>query len=432
MQVQVENLDTLARVMRISLPADRLEDTIKARVMQMSKTANIKGFRPGKVPVTFIQQRYGQAMRMDAANELIRESFSEATRQQKLRPAMAPNVQVSNSPAPGQFEFEARFDILPEIGKVDTTNLDIIKESSEVTAEDLQRMIETLRQQRRTFSPIDRPAANGDMVQFEFQMDVAGLLYPSDAPERAAAILGTGSVMPEIDQGLVGSSAGDEKMIALTLPADYQNSQLAGKSGAAKVKVVAVQAVILPAVDEAFIRSFGVADGSKASFERDIRANLEREMNNALSARLRAEVVNKLCAAYSDFPLPSGLLDMEARSLRAQAMQNARRQGAEINQEPDLALFMEQAAQRVRAGLLLNEIARQNDLRLDARRVRTAVDTIASTYEDPAGVVEMYRKDERLLANVQNRVMEEQVADWVAEHAKSTLQSRSFQQLISG
>lgn len=430
MQVSVESTSGLGRKLKVEVPASQFLSSYQTRVRDLAKTAKIQGFRPGKVPTQVIEQRYGNKLREEVTMDLIRDSLGTSLDEQKLRPAATPSVTIQSASAQSGVSFEATFDVYPEVGPVEVKDLAIIRENSAIGDEDIDRMIESLKLQRRTWNEVSRGATAGDLVTFELSVEVSGKRVPVEGAERGATIVGSGAVFADIDQALVGMVADENKQFALNYPADFRDPEAAGQTGAASIKVLAVKEAQLPEVDAGFIRSFGVAEGEMDAFRREIRANLERELAAALSARLRAEVLTRLSEAYAGFELPPSMVEQEAKSLRTQAVANAKRNGNQVNEEPPLDGYMEAAARRVRAGILLEEIARQNQLSLDPQRVNAAIMAIASTYEDPSEVIAMYRKDERLLAGLRSRVMEEQVADWVASHASTTDKHVSFAEIV--
>jgi trigger factor len=431
MQVALTQLERpLGRKLSISLPPETYSVAISKRLADLSKSVSLKGFRPGKVPANVIDQRYGAQVRSEVAQELVRDALGNSIQQHALRLAMDPSVRFVNPPSLASFEFEAEFEVMPEIGAVAVDALEVTRVVSQIDDADIDRMIENLRLQRRTWSDVARAAGKGDLVAFEMAVTVEGERFPAEGFERAATVIGSGVVVPEVETALEGRSATDQLEVGFSYPEGHRDPKVAGKQAQAEVRVVHVQEPVLPAVDTDFIRSFGIFDGELETFRREVRNNLEREMRGALSQRLRVEVINRLIAAHPEFDLPPSMVDAEAQRLRAMAVQQAKNQGATVDQEPALELFMNDARARVRGGLLMGEVAQQNGLKLDQRRVRDAVEVIASTYEDPGSVIKMYRDDQRLLAAVQERVMEEQVAEWIAERARTTDEPRAFVDLL--
>lgn len=431
MQVSVENVGKLERKLTVKIPAEQLDTQVRSRLQEMGRSVRLKGFRPGKVPANVIEQRYGPQVRGEAFSELIRSSFQQAVAGEKLRPAMAPSIDTNGQVNNGQIEYIATFEILPEIGTIDVGSLAITKPVASVGDAEIDQMIETLRSQRRTWTPVDRPAGVGDMVLFEYSAQTADFRFPETGMERVGTIIGSGAMLKPLEDSLIGYKTNDAIEIDLAIPSGFHVPQLAGKLARADVKVIRVQESKLPDLDNAFVASFGVKDGDLAQFRADVRANLERELKATLNVRLKSEVVDKLVSAHGGMELPKSMVDAEAAALAQQAGDQARRSGQQASgsaQGPEA--FLEIARRRVAAGLLLNEVARQAELRLDNRRVADTLATLASTYEDPQRVVELYSKDPQFMSGLQNRVFEDQVADWIASHAKVTEQALTFNEVM--
>lgn len=429
MQVSLENTANLERRLTVSLPADRLEGVVGNRLRELARTANIKGFRKGKVPTKVIEQRFGAQVRNEAFGELVRESLGEAIRQQDLKLAGNPDIQAEPQGDAGEIRYTATFEIVPDFGTIDPATLEIERVSSSIEESDIDAMIETLRQQRRQWEDVERAAEPGDMAQVETFAETASARVPAEGVERGATVIGSNVMFPALESRLAGMKAGDEAQVEVTFPDNWRVAELAGQPAKVTLKVTRVAAAKLPEVDEAFIKSFGIKSGKLEVFRKEVRSNLERELKGNLMQRLRAEVASKLVAAYKDVELPPRLIDAEARSMAANATQQARQQG-QANLGFEAAQFMDAARNRVAAALLVGEVARQNELRLDNKRLTETLQLIASTYEDPAQVVELYRNDANLMAGLRNRVMEEQVIDWIAERAQHTEQALSFQEAI--
>ncbi|MDR0184766.1 trigger factor [Lysobacter arvi] len=430
MQVSVESLGNLERRMTFSLPADRLEAQVGGRLREISRGAKIKGFRPGKVPAKVIEQRFGAQVRADVLNDLLREGFSNAVREQSLQ--IAGNPQIVPAHGDDQLAYVATFEVVPDFGDIDVTKLNVVRHTSEVSEADIDAMIENLRLQRRTWNAVEREAAAGDAVEIETYSQVGDERLPAEGVERGATIIGSAAMFPAIESALVGMKTGDEKDVDVDFPAEWRVPAFAGKTVKVHLKATKVSEPVLPEVDAAFIKSFGVRSGDADQFRVDIRSNLERELKGALMTRLRREVGEQLIASYSHVEMPPKLVEAEARDMARQTIETARRQGRAIGEVPaDAHLgFMDAARKRVLVGLLVGEIARRNELRLEPKRVTETLNLIASTYEEPQQVIELYRNDAQLMNGLQARVMEEQVIDWIAERAQHTEQALSFNEAI--
>jgi trigger factor len=415
--------------MTFRLPAGRIDTQVGGRLKEMARTARIKGFRPGKVPTKVIEQRYGDQVRQEILDGMLRESFDGAIRENELRLAGAPRIEPSTDAAgEGELAFVATFEIVPDFGDLDLTNLEVVRHTSDVEDADIDRMIDNLRMQRQGWNRVERAAKENDLVTMENFSEVDGTRRPPEGAEKGSTVVGSGAMLKEIESAVVGMAPGEEKTVQVDFPADWRIPEFAGKTVSITAKVLEVSEPVLPEVDAAFIRSFGVKSGEPEQFRAEIRSNLARELKGALMQRLRKEVGEQLAAKYASVEMPPRLVENEARALANGMAEQARRQGQQV--AVDQTQFMEPARKRVLVALLVGEIARRNELRLDQRRLNETMRLIASTYEEPEQVIELYRNDPQLMAGLQSRVMEEQVIDWIAERATHTEQALSFQDAI--
>ena len=428
MQVSVESVGNLERRVILSLPAGDIDDQVGGRLREIARTVRIKGFRPGKVPAKVVEQRFGGQVRAEILDGLLRQGMDRAVRENELRIAGAPEISQSDEAAEGELKYVAAIELVPDFGELDMAKLEVVRHTAEVTDEDIERMLGNLRQQRASWTKVERAAKAGDLANLETASTVDAQRMPAEGVEKTSTVLGSGGMYPEVESAIVGMQPGEEKTIDVTLPADWHMPQFAGKTVTSTFKLVDLAEQVLPEVDAAFIRSFGVKSGDLEQFKSEIRSNLQRELKGALMNRLRREVGEQLVEAYKDIELPPRLVENEARALLANATEQARRQGQQVSAGVDA--FREAARKRVLVALLVAEVARRNELRLDPARLNETMQLIASTYEQPQQVIDLYRNDPQLMQGLQNRVMEEQVIDWIAERATHTEQALSFQEAI--
>ena len=433
MQVSVESVGNLERRMTFRLPADQVENQVGGRLREIARTARIKGFRPGKVPKKVVEQRFGRQVRAEVVDGLLREGFDQAVRDNELRPAGLPRIEPSSEgEGGGELAYVATFEVVPDFGDIDLAALNVVRHVSEVSEEDIDRMIENLREQRRSWSVVTRPAQAGDVLEVETWQQVGDERLPAEGSERGTTTIGSGALFKALEDALVGMSAGEEKTVEVTYPDNWRVARVAGRSAQVQLKVHQVSEPVVPEVDAAFIRSFGIRSGELEQFRSDIRTNLERELKGALMNRLRRAVGEQLVSAFAHVELPPRLVENEARGLLAQQVEQARNAGRDPGTVPDDAWqgFMDPARKRVLVGLLVGEVARRHSLILDPKRVNEHLRLIASTYEEPQQVIDLYSNDPQLMSGLQNRVMEEQVIDWIAERAQHTEKQLSFQEAI--
>ncbi len=428
MQVSVESVGNLERRVILSLPAGDIDDQVGGRLREIARTVRIKGFRPGKVPAKVVEQRFGGQVRAEILDGLLRQGMDRAVRENELRIAGAPEITQADGAAEGELKYVAAIELVPDFGELDMAKLEVVRHTAEVTDEDIERMLGNLRQQRASWTKVERAAQAGDLANLETASSIDGQRMPAEGVEKTSTVLGSGGMYPEVESAIVGMQPGEEKTIDVTLPADWHMPQFAGKTVTSTFKLVDLAEQVLPEVDAAFIRSFGVKSGDLEQFKSEIRSNLQRELKGALMNRLRREVGEQLVEAYKDVELPPRVVENEARALLANATEQARRQGQQVSAGVDA--FREAARKRVLVALLVAEVARRNELRLDPARLNETMQLIASTYEQPQQVIDLYRNDPPLMQGLQNRVMEEQVIDWIAERATHTEQALSFQEAI--
>lgn len=425
MQVSVENTGTLERKLTVKFPAERYETQVVARFAELGRTVRLKGFRPGKVPASVIQHRFGEQVRGEVLSDLIGSTLREAVTQEKLQPIANPAIDTTGKPENGEISYTATFEVMPPFPEIDVVALEIQRPVASVSDADVEKMIDTLRQQRRSFEVVDRASAEGDFVMFEYAAQVDDYRFPTEGQERAGSVLGAGNLFKALDDALTGHKPDDTYTTDIAFPADFRNEKLAGHTAKVDFKIIKVQEPKLPEVDAEFAKLFGVADGNLEHFRKEVRANLERELKAALMERLKGEVAEKLSALHAALDVPNLMIQSEARALAANSVPRGQQPSQEL-----IDSAVPAARRRVIAGLLMGEIARKQELKIDRKRVAEQLAAIASTYEEPEKVVELYNGDPQLMSGLQNRVMEDQVAEWVADHANTTNTDLSFDEVM--
>lgn len=424
-QVSVENTGELGRRVTVEVPADRIDNQVDKRIRDLGRKVKLKGFRPGKVPMNVLRQRYGDQVREEVLNDVMRETFQEAVSNENLRPAVTPEITARGRQSGENLEYTAEFEVYPELGDIDVSGLQLERPQVEVQESDVDGMIETLRAQRREWQQVDRGATEGDLVVIQYSAESGDARHPAEGTERAGTVLGSDALFADLEKSLDGVKKDDEKSVSVSFPDDFRVQELAGESGQVHFQVVSVSEGTMPDVDEEFVRSFGISSGDIGEFRKEVRANLERELHQTVMERLRSQVVDGLIRSHENLDLPQKLVEQEAENLQRQAQG-----GQQDGKPPALSAFMDQARRRVTAGFLLNEIASQNQLQADPGRVRDKIGEIAATYEQPEQVIEAYQNDPRLVENVRSLVLEEQVVEWIVEHAAVTDKPMSFNALM--
>ena len=427
MQVSVENTSALERRMTIGVPAERIETEVNKRLQQTARRAKVPGFRPGKVPMSVIRQRYEDSARQEALGDLIQATFYEAIVEQKLNPAGAPAVEPKVFEKGKDLEYVATFEVFPEFQVGGFDSIEVERQSAEVTDADLEKMLETLRKQNTRFEKVERAAQNEDQLNIDFLGKSDGEAFAGGSAKNTPLVLGSGRMIPGFEDGLVGAKAGEERVVAVTFPEDYQNLDLAGKAAEFTITVNSVSEPRLPELDDAFFALFGIKDGGLEGFRSEVRKNMQRELRQALKTKVKNQVMDGLLAS-NPIEVPKALVESEVNRLRVQAVQQF---GGNIKPEQLPAeLFEEQARRRVALGLIISELVKQFELKPDEARVRELIEEMASAYQEPEQVVAWYLKNEQQLGEVRSVVLEEQVVDTVLQKAKVTDKQVSYDDAV--
>ena len=427
MQVSVESTSALERRMTIGVPAERIETEVTKRLQQTARRAKVPGFRPGKVPMNVIRQRYEDSARQEALGDLIQATFYEAIVEQKLNPAGAPAVEPKVFEKGKDLEYVATFEVFPEIKLAGFDGIAVERLQAEVTDADVDNMLEILRKQNTRFEAVERAAENGDQLNIDFVGKIDGEAFAGGSAKGTPLVLGSGRMIPGFEEALVGVKTGEERVISPTFPADYQNLDLAGKAAEFTVTVNSVSAPQLPELNDDFFALFGVKEGGLEGFRAEVRKNMERELRQAIKSKVKNQVMEGLLAA-NPVEVPKALIGNEVNRLRVQAVQQF---GGNI--KPDqlpAELFEEQAKRRVVLGLIVAEVVKQGELKADEARVRELIEEMASAYQEPQQVVAWYYKNDQQLNEVRSVVLEEQVVDTVLQKAKVTDKAVSYEEAV--
>jgi trigger factor len=413
--------------MTIAVPAERVETEVNKRLQQTARRAKVPGFRPGKVPMSVIRQRYEDAARQEAFGDLVQSSFYEAVVEQKLNPAGAPAVEPKSFEKGKDLEFVAIFEVFPEFTVAGFESINVERLSAEVADADLDNMLEVLRKQNTRFETVERAAQNDDQVNIDFVGKVDGEVFAGGSAKGTQLVLGSGRMIPGFEDGLVGAKAGEERVVNVTFPEDYQNLDLAGKAAEFTITVNSVSAPQLPELNEEFFAQFGIKESTLEGFRNEVRKNMERELRQAIKTKVKNQVMDGLLAA-NPIEVPKALLENEVNRLRVQAVQQF---GGNI--KPDqlpAELFEEQAKRRVVLGLIVAEVVKQFDLKPDEGKVREMIEEMASAYQEPEQVISWYYKNDQQLNEVRSVVLEEQVVDTVLQKATVTDKSVSYEDAV--
>ncbi|HIV69930.1 MAG TPA: trigger factor [Candidatus Aquabacterium excrementipullorum] len=434
MAVTVETLDKLERRITLSLPADVLKNEVDARLKKLARTVKADGFRPGKVPMNVVAQRYGYSVQYEVINDKLGEAFSQAAAEANLRVAGQPRISEKEGDAPeGQVQFDATFEVYPEVKIGDLSAVEVERVNADVNDAAIDRTVEILRKQRRTFNqrPAAEGAADGDRVTIDFEGKIDGVPFEGGKAEGFQFLVGEGQMLEAFEKAVRGMKAGESKTFPLQFPEDYHGKDVAGKEADFLVTVNKIEAQNLPEVNEEFIKTLGLAEGSVDALRADIQKNLAREVKFRVAARNKAAALDAVLKV-AEFDVPKSLVDAEGERLVENARNDLKARGIkDADKAPiPVEMFAPQAERRVRLGLIVGELVKANNLQAKPEQLQEHIQELAQSYEQPAQVVAWYMSDRQRMAEVEAVVIEANVTDFILGKAKIADKTVSFEELM--
>ena len=424
MQVSVETTGALGRRMTVQVPAERIDMEVESRLKSLSRSARVAGFRPGKVPFKVVQQRYGRQIHLEVAGDVMGSTLQEALSQHNLRPAGEPKLEPRTVEQGKALEYVAVFDVYPEFEPAPLTGVKVAKPIAAVSAQDIENMLQKLRQQRGAWEEAAHPAAQGDRVTVDFAGTIEGAAFAGGSGTGMHVEIGSKQLIDGFEEKLIGTKGGDEVTMDLHFPDDYHNRDVAGKPVQFRVKVARVEALKLPDLDDEFARSLGV--DSAAALREEVAKNMGRELEQMIHAVTKERAFEQLLER-NKIEVPAALLDEEIDRLANDAHQQigGNKQGVKLPRN----LFEARARRRVSLGLIIGEIIKRNAIQVDPERLRRTVESLAASYENPDEVVKWYYENRDALTTAQSLVLEEQVVEWILNQAQVEEAPCSFDEL---
>lgn len=426
MQVSLTATGGLERRLEVAIPAAQVDGEVAQRLNKISRTARLKGFRPGKAPLAVIRQQYGEQVHGEVVSDLMRASFSEAVAREKLNPAGGPRIEPIAMGPGGDLKYAAVFEVLPEVKLAPVSNIAIEKPIASVGDADLEAMLVTLRKQRPAFNEVARPAAVNDRVTVTFTGRIDGEEFEGGSGENVAITIGGGQVMKEFEDALVGAAAGETREFNATFAAEHTNKKLAGKTATFNVSIVKVEEQSPAALDEAFAKSFGIADGSIENLRSEVKANMERELGEAIRQKMRSQVLESLYT-HNPIELPRQMVEEQIQELQVEMLRRAGVRDAK--QLPPREPFEQPAKRRVALSLLMGELVRTANLKVSRESVQEKLNELAASYSNPEEVRRAYLQNADMMRQIEAQVLEQQAIDWVIGQAKVTEKPSTFSEL---
>ena len=429
MQVSIESSKGLERQLKIAVPADKIDQEVTGRLQKATKTVSIKGFRKGKVPLKVVKQQYGAGVRQEVIGEIVNSSFYEAIQQEELRPVGQPRIDDIKEAEGQNLEYLAIFEVYPEVKLADLSKVKVTRPVSDISAGDVAKMIEVLRNQQAAFELVERAAEDSDQVNIDFVGTQKKEEFAGGSAEAQDLVLGSNSMIPGFEDGLIGASAGDDLILKLKFPKDYHSEELKGKAVEFAVKVNSVSAKQIPEMNDEFFKLYGVDAGGEEKFREDVQANMERELLNALRTKVKNRVMDQLFT-LNKVDVPAALVGNEITQLKQQMVQQfGGGQQIDLDMLPD-EMFKEKAERRAALSVIVSEVVKVEELTPNEESVRARLDEIASTYEQPQEVVDYYYSKPELLSSLEAVVLEDQVTELVLSKAKVKDETLSYEDAV--
>jgi trigger factor len=427
----VETVSALERRLNASIPQQAIRSQVAARLKNIGRTAKLPGFRPGKVPAKVLEQHYGAQAHQEALGEALQQSFAEAAQSNNLKVAGYPQFEIkTNDLTAEQIEYSATFEVYPEVVLGDISGEEIERAVYELSQDDVNNTIATLRKQRATFEKADRAAQAEDQVRIDFTGRLNGEVFQGGEAKDYPFQLGVGRMRPEFEAAITGMKAGETKVFDMTFPENYHGKDVAGKQVTFTITLHSVEAPRLPEVDAEFAKSVGIEDGDVGKLEEEIRSNLGREVSHRLKLRNK-DAAMEVLLKVSNFELPKSLVEWEVQNLMQQTVKDMEARGMKMKGVPlPPELFKERAEKRVKLGLILADLVQKHDLKAKPEQVRAFIDNYAQNYDQPEDVVRWYYADPARLQEAENLVLEENVVNWTMSQAKTTDKAVAFNELM--
>jgi trigger factor len=415
MQTSLTAISGLERRLEVAVPGEQVSSEVESRLRQLSRTAKIKGFRPGKIPLNVVRQQYGGQVHTEVVSELMRSSFSEAVSKESLRPANGPRIEPIAIAPGSDLRYAAVFEVLPDVAVGSVADVKLERPLATIEDADLEAMLESMRRQRVSYVAVERESRTGDRVSADFEGRIDGVPFAGGAGKDMPFVLGAGGAIAQFEAALTGLAAGASRTAPVEFPADYGAPEMAGKQTEFTVTINRVEEPVLPALDDAFAVSFGINEGGLPKLREEVRGSMEREVQDAVRLRLRVQVLDAL---YRDNPmeLPKSLVDEQVQELQVEMMRRAGQK--DVSQAPPREPFEQPARKRVALGLLLSELVRRESIKVDRSRLNAKLNQVVAQYPNAEEVRRAYLQNPQAMQQLEHSVLEDQAVDWVVQHAQ--------------
>lgn len=430
MIVSVQSTGSLERRLEVSVPAAQVEQAFNERLKAFSRTARLKGFRPGKAPLTVVRRQFGAQLQEEVVGEIVRTSLAQALDHQKLNPVAGPRIEAVQLATGADLKYAAVFEVYPEVELKGLEAIEVTKPVAEVGAADVDTMLDNLRRQRPDFVAATRPAQDGDRVTIDFEGRLDGAPFDGGKGENVQVELGAGRMLKDFEEGLKGATAGEQRTVPVKFPDDYGKAELAGRTAEFTITVKAVEEVRLPEIDEEFCVAFGVTEGGVEQLRKEVEENMRRELEQNVRGRVKTQLLDKLLAA-NPVEVPKVAVEQQVRELQMDWLRRMGANAQQLKEAPPREPFEAAARRRVALGLLIGDVIRSEQLGVDAAKLEERIESAAASYPDPEAAARQIRDSREFRAQLEAVVLEDQVVDWLLGRVKVVEQPTTFKELMN-
>ncbi len=430
MQISIDQAEGLERTVNIELAAEDIQPKVDEKITELGKEVRLKGFRQGRVPKKILVQRFGQHARQEVLGELMQNSIEKAITDNELELAAAPEVTKTDDADDGGFVFEAKVELMPEVPEINFSDIEVEKDQADITDEDVQGMITNLQKQKQEWKESKGKIANGDLVTLDYKASNKDLTFPKKDTEHMGVLLGESRIPDDLKKALVGMKAGEENSLEISFDKDFNVDELAGQKVNFEFTIKEVKKAKLPKVDEEFVKSFGIESGDVEQLKEDIENNLKRELKQTVDNRFKQKALESLRAQCADMLLPESMVKRESEYMAQQEQQRAKQMGHEDAPLQEASQYEDAAKERILNSLIIQDIAKKQDIKTDFTKVREQINEIAQTFEQPQEVIQMYYQNQELMSSVEQNVIEAQVMDWIESEVTVKENKQSFDDIM--
>ncbi|MCF6299815.1 MAG: trigger factor [Proteobacteria bacterium] len=430
MQISIDQSEGLERIVNIAIESDDIKSKVDAKLSELGKEVRIKGFRQGRVPKNILNQRFGKHVRQEVLSEIMQSSIEQAIKENEFEIVSTPEITNTEDTKDGGFEFKAKIELMPEIPAIDFTAIKVDKHFVEVSDKDVDGMISNLQKQKQDWKDSKGKITNSDLVTIDYSAKTAEFTYPEENTEKMGILLGESQIPASLKKAIIGLKVKETAEVKVDFPKPFNVEKLAGLKATVNFTVTDVKKPKLPELDDEFVKSFGIESGDVAEFKKDIRANMERELNQAIKNRFNSNVLEQISKSCGDVTVPESMIRRESENMAQQEQQRAQQMGMNDTALPNLDQYKDEARKRIIVSLMIKDIANQQDIKTDFAKVRERINEISQTFEQPQEIVQMYYKNPELMANVEHNVIEEQVMVWIESQVSVNNKKMSFDDIM--